>query len=245
MNRYLGAAASLVVGVGLTLTVYWSRTGESSAQVASQRALIAWLIYRDGAVPPAGQCRDVEVSLDQDDTGDAAPRRQQSAWTVCGLVEATLPAWEPGDGGLRARVDLGDKCRRTSRDLCTDDAGQLAHRCSQEAEAECLSAVRQSGGVNWQGPLRPAQAGDTDLKRLARRGLMAQNCGCANRRDAGVCRERIPQADAGPYTRLLAPGEHCGLGLCQGPGCEAAPCVESEAREACGGPGCLDPVECR
>lgn len=241
-----GSAAAIVLGT-LYLAVSSRDGAVESAQVLPQRQLVAYLIARDGYLPPTGQCWPVEVALlgDEDDAGK--PVATQTVWAVCDVDDGT---WETTSEGKRtSAVDAEKRCRARARDLCWGDAGEpespADRRCAREAEQACLDALRSAGGPMWHGPARPAIAGDVALKRLPKRSAMDQSCGCASRVDAGVCRERIGGADAAPFYRVVQPGAHCGLGLCQGPGCVPAPCEESEARERCGGPGCLDPVECR
>lgn len=221
-----GSAAAIVIGT-LFLAVS-SRDGTAeTVQVLPQRQLVAYLIARDGYLPPTGQCWPVEVALlgDEDDAGK--PIATQTVWAVCDVDDGT---WTTTDEGKRtSSVNAEQRCRGRAR----------------EAEQACLDALRSAGGPMWHGPARPVAVGDVGLKRLSKRSAMDQSCGCASRVDAGVCRERIVGADAGPYYRVVPAGAHCGLGLCQGPGCVPAPCEESEARERCGGPGCLDPEECR
>lgn len=249
-RRYL-AAAAMLTAAGLAVSVQWrtgSTTEETSQAVALQRGLVAWLISREG-LPATGQCQDIEVSLQADDETDAGPRPSQRVWAACALEDGTQ-TWEQSDAGWTARADLPARCTSVARALCRGDAGTDDPppgyaRCWRDAAEACQQALQRAGGVVWRGESYPSPDGGSALRRLARRELMQQSCACASRADAGACRERIAGADAGPYVRLLQPGEMARVGGWVGPGCKAAPCVESEAREAAGGPGSMMPAECR
>lgn len=245
-----GSAAAVLVGT-LWLAVSQRDGTVESVQVMARAALVRYLVARDGYLPPIGQCWPVEVALlgDEDDAG--MPVATQTVWQVCDLDDGT---WVPSECAEApcprvSSIDGEKRCRARARDLCWGDAGEpespADRRCAREAEQVCVDALHSAGGPVWHGEARAAIAGDVPLKRLSRRALMDQSCGCANARDAGVCRERIVGADAGPYYRVVQPGAHCALGLCQGAGCVPAPCTHSEARERCGGGNCLDPEECR
>lgn len=245
-----GSAAAILVGT-LWLSVSQRDGTTEAVQVLARVPLVAYLVARDGYLPPVGQCWPVEVALlgDEDDAG--MPVATQTVWQICDLDDGT---WVTENGKRVSSVDAEKRCRVRARDLCWGDAGEpelpADRRCAREAEQVCVDTLRSAGGPVWHGDARPAVGGDVAIKRLNRRALMEQSCGCANARDAGVCRERIVGADAGPYYRLLAPGAHCALGLCHGAGCVPTPCDESEVRERvteCDWRrgGCLDPVECK
>jgi hypothetical protein len=258
-----GSAAAVLVGT-LWLAVSQRDGTTEAAPVLLRAGLVQYLVARDGYLPPVGQCWPVEVALlgDEDDAG--MPVATQTAWQVCDLDDGT---WVPSECAEApcprvSAVDGERRCRARARELCelpapdtgvpsSIDAGapepEVDRRCAREAEQVCVDALRSAGGPVWHGEARAAVVGtDVPLKRLSRRALMESSCGCANARDAGVCRERIVGADAGPWWRVVPPGGKCALGLCQGPGCVPAPCTHSEARERCGGGGnCLEPEECQ
>jgi hypothetical protein len=240
-----GSAAAVLVGT-LWLAVSQRDGTTESAPVLLRAGLVQYLVARDGYLPPVGQCWPVEVALlgDEDDAG--MPVATQTVWQVCDLDDGT---WVTEAGKRVSSIDGEKRCRARARDLCWGDAGEpespADRRCAREAEQACVDTLRAAGGPNWHGEPRAAIAGDVALKRLSRRALMESSCGCASTRDAGVCRERIVGADAGPYWRVVPVGGKCEMGLCQGPGCVPAPCKHSEIRERCGGGNCLEPEECR
>lgn len=248
MRRALATAAAVLTAAGLALVVAWPAEEPQTSDVLGQTQLVADILEREGAIPPLGMCWDVEVDLAVDGDGG---QRAQAVYAVCGLDAP--PFAIRADGGLEARTRAENRCTQAARDLCLPDASEpepAERRCYRDAREECLAALQRSGGVVWHGPARPApEDGGRALDRLSRREQMAQSCACrAKGTDAGMCRwwawpgidgTGPDAARPAPYDLVIQPGRW------QGAGCVAAPCVEGPAREACGGPGCLMPEECR
>jgi hypothetical protein len=200
--------------------------------------VVAYLVARDGLRPAPGYCVAAEmVGLDMDDL-DAG--RAQRLWEICNL------------GGEDAGVAelLARPCRRVSREACVPDAGEREltadeRACMRPIEADCLERAPSEGGIVWLSQPYAATTQTREVRALSRAAYRLQGCACAPVADAGVCREPIPLADAGPFVRALEPGRVAQPGQWTGPGCIPAACVESDVREACGGPGCTIPAECR
>ena len=124
-----------------------------------------------------------------------------------------------------------------------DDAGRPVPR--QQAWRWCnlngTDAAIPGEGVVWASAPFPAPGGSKDgLQKLSAREERATSCACrCKSRPGNGCRVRT---DGGlvtaPMGQTLAPGSWSGP-------CCVTPCVESEAREAAGGPGALLNSECR
>lgn len=192
-------------------------------------ALVAYLVARDGLRPPQNQCVAVElVGADENDAGIRVP--EQTLWEVCNL------------GGEDAGLDvlLRRVCAGPAADECgvrgvpVDERTVEQRRCVQAALARCYEQAPGTGGVVWMSAPYPADGQTAEVRRMTRAQFRAKGCACWNQRDAGVCREYIPGADAGPFVRLAPTGTTLQPGTWVGPGCAPTPCVETEVREARG-----------
>ena len=112
-------------------------------------------------------------------------------------------------------------------------------------EADCLERAPREGGIVWMGKPYPVTTQVKEVRGLSRTAYRAMGCACAPVADAGVCRQFIPQADAGPFVREAPRQLTMEPNTWTGPGCIPTPCVESDVRESMGGPGSQMAAACR
>ena len=194
-------------------------------------------------LPPAGTCVDAEmVVADLDDAGGYSA--VQKAKRVCNV------------DGADASLTAEEVCVKPTKDVClgadwqTRDAGPRTKEQKDclEREREICAREVPAGGIVWTSAPYPNPGETQTVTPLSRREQMQSSCACRNKFDAGMCRAWADPPPGGsgpdasrpaPYDQTLQPGRWSGAG------CVAAPCVESEVREALGGPGALFPEACR
>lgn len=236
--RSIIALPAILTAAGVTI-VATHRDGSVTEEPGATRAQVLAAAVEPFA-PPSGQCVDLEIVVDADDSvPDAAPRKRQSAWALCSVGP---------DAGVPAATRLQRACLRGARATClAPDAGDtddwraaLEIRCVRHAYDMCEREARRAVRVAWSSEPYAAAPGETRELRRITRGQVHGGCVCGDVHDAGPCRWIPPGSDGGlePLPRSTVKPR----ALASGRGCVPSICVETNARTA---PGSEIPAECK